>query len=630
LRTLSEIRFRLRQEAANAWMYVRPPRLPRDLPDRPRLDCLPDPAATADAIRNTPWSSELLKRADEILAQRTPLFGYTIDTGPVTQWRRDPIGGRETPPDYFRRIPFLDTSRAGDHKIIWELNRHQHLVVLAQAYRLSGRDEFLPEIRAQLESWFEQNPFGRGINWTSALEVAFRGLSWIWIYHLAGEGLGAACRARLREGLYQHGCHLEFNLSVYYSPNTHLLGEALALFAIGLAFPELPRSAKWRRCGAGWMESQIEAQVRPDGSYFEQSTYYHVYALDMLLFYALLAQPGPAFLDRLRAMARYLWALLGPQGTIPCLGDDDGGRMFHPYGERRQFGRASLSACAVLLDEDFPRTLEAQQPLAAWWIGPRAMARAQPGWRAWQGAELFRDAGVAIVSRGENHSIVDTRAFGWGNAGHGHAHALSLVERHGDREILIDPGTYTYVADPRWRDCFRGTAAHNTVRVDGLDQADPAGPFAWRNFPSTRVIEWSGDAAEPLLRAECRNRGMVHTREFFWVAEGRWVIVDRVDGPPGEHLVEQFWHFATEADRSLLCFSEPVERLEGDESGWRSPVFGQKQPAPVYRAQRRGTLPMVLAAAFDPLGRFRAMQVNAAAVEVEMTDGTKLRFALRG
>src|SRR5204862_2359493 len=138
---------------------------------------------------------------DQILAHRTPLFGYTIDTGPVTQWRRDPIGGCETPADYFRRVPFMDTARAGDHKIIWELNRHQHLVVLAKAYRLSRREEFLSEIRAQLESWFEQNPFGRGINWTSALEVAFRALSWIWIYLLLGDGMVDVFLLRLREDL---------------------------------------------------------------------------------------------------------------------------------------------------------------------------------------------------------------------------------------------------------------------------------------------------------------------------------------------------------------------------------------------------------------------------------------------
>jgi hypothetical protein len=59
-------------------------------------------------------------------------------------------------------------------------------------------------------------------------------------------------------------------------------------------------------------------------------------------------------------------------------------------------------------------------------------------------------------------------------------------------------------------------------------------------------------------------------------------------------------------------------------------VFGQKQPAPVYRARRLGTLPVVMAAAFDPLGRFRAMQVDAERVEIEMTDASKMRFPLRG
>src|SRR5258706_5735389 len=158
-------------------MYLHTPRAPRDLADHPKLDCLPDPTVASAAIRDTSSAGELISLAEKILAHRTPLFGYTIESGPEIAWRRDPIGGCETPPDYFRRIPFLDTARTGDHKLIWELNRHQHLVVLAQAHRLTGRDEFVAEIRAQLESWFLQNPFGAGINWTSALEVAFRALS---------------------------------------------------------------------------------------------------------------------------------------------------------------------------------------------------------------------------------------------------------------------------------------------------------------------------------------------------------------------------------------------------------------------------------------------------------------------
>jgi hypothetical protein len=622
VRSAAEIAFRLRQEAANAWAYLHPPQLPRGLPDRTGLDCLPNPAPVVEAIRGTPYSQELIRLAEEILVHKFSLLGYTIETGGEVAWRRDYVHDVESPLGYARRISDLGVERTGDLKIVWELNRHQHLVVLAQAWRLTRREEFVAEIRAQLESWTAQNPCGSGINWASALEVAFRALSWIWTYHLAGEALGAETRAHLREGLYRHGRHLERNLSVYYSPNTHLLGEALALFAIGRAFPDFPGAARWRECGVRWVEGQIDVQVRADGTYFEQSTYYHVYALDMLLFYAVLAKPGPAVLDRLRDMARYLWALLGPCGAIPFLGDDDGGRLFHPYGDRSRFGRATLAASAVLLDQDFPRSLEDVVPIAAWWVGPQAIERAQPGWRPWQGAELFRDAGVAIVSRGAAQTIVDTRAFGSGRAGHSHAHALTLVERSTEGEILIDPGTYAYAADAEWRNRFRGTSAHNTVRVDGLDQADPAGPFGWRNLPSTRVIEWRPD----FLHAECRCRGIVHRRQIFWLPEGRWVVVDRVEGPPGEHVVEQFWHLAPEADRALLCFADPVDT----EAGWASPVFGQKHAAPVLVVRRRGSLPMVMAAAFDPKGRCRKVFVRADALEIELTDTAKLLLPLRG
>src|SRR5262249_34115124 len=152
------------------------------------------------------------------------------------RWRRDYVSGRESGLEYFRRIPYLDFSRAGDHKIIWELNRHQHLVALAQAHLFSGEESVLRDLWSQLGSWLEQNPFCRGMNWTSALEVAFRALSWAWIEHLAGSRMPEALRRPWLRSFYQHGQYLEYNLSVYFSPNTHLQGEALALHVLGVLF----------------------------------------------------------------------------------------------------------------------------------------------------------------------------------------------------------------------------------------------------------------------------------------------------------------------------------------------------------------------------------------------------------
>jgi hypothetical protein len=78
----------------------------------------------------------------------------------------------------------------------------------------------------------------------------------------------------------------------------------------------------------------MDRQVRPDGSHFEQSTYYHLYALDMFLFHAIVFKPSARYCAALTRLAEYLDALAGAGQSLPLLGADDGGRFFHPYGPR--------------------------------------------------------------------------------------------------------------------------------------------------------------------------------------------------------------------------------------------------------------------------------------------------------
>src|SRR5581483_7988007 len=111
----------------------------------------------------------------------------------------------------------------------------------------------------------------------------------IWIYHFVGAEMPEVFRRKFLTGLYRHGLHLAENLSIYFSPNTHLLGEAVALQALGTLFPQFPHAHKWRECGRALVEAQLEFQVQQDGSHFEQSSYYHIYALDLFIFSYLLA-----------------------------------------------------------------------------------------------------------------------------------------------------------------------------------------------------------------------------------------------------------------------------------------------------------------------------------------------------
>jgi hypothetical protein len=631
LRSLPEILFRLKQEAGNAMLLARPGTSLRQFEGR----C---PRPVPERVRGTPFAAEVERLAGAVLEHRFPLLGLTVETGPEIAWRRDYVSGIESPPSYFRLLRYLDPARVGDHKVVWELNRLQHLTLLAQAFLLTDRAAFLDEIVRQWESWHASNPFLRGMNWASALEVAFRALSWMWVDLFAGDRLPAGFRRRFLASLYSHGLYLERNLSVYFSPNTHLLGEAVALHALGVLFPSWPRSRQWEATGGRIAGEEILRQVRDDGSHFEQSSYYHVYALDFFLLHHTLARQTPGhYLERLTRMAEYLDAITGPCGDLPLIGDDDGGRVFHPYGPRERFGRATLATCAAALKRPvWLRDAGDLLPQAAWWLGERAWEL--PGPRPAAGSSrLFPDAGAAVLAAGDVHIVFDAGPMGAGTAGHGHADALSLVVRAGGQEILIDPGTYTYVGDARRRDWFRSTAAHNTVRIDGLDQARPAGPFRWAEKPAVELLAWRTGPESDAVDALCQYRGFRHRRRLLFARPHVLFVLDEIDGPAGAHEIEQFWHagqvvaspgpgcFRIGGRAALiLCGRAHAQAAEAGEHGWRSHVFAALEPAPVIRAAVTGELPIRLAAALDFSGG-----PTPARLRVEENAG-QIRLALDG
>jgi hypothetical protein len=606
MRSAGELYFRLRQETANLRLYLAPPRL-ASMAHVPLA--LPDSNAVAGFLRGSPYAEEMEILADQIVAGKLPILGITLDFD--GRWRRDPIHAIESAANYFRRIPYLDATATGDHKIIWEFNRHQHWVALAQASLLTGRPEFLQTIERQFESWVSENPYLRGINWTSALEVAFRTMSWIWVYHLVGSQMSDAWRTRFVEQLYRHGCYLEYNFSVYFSPNTHLLGEAVALHALGVLFPMFPRSKRWRQQGGAWVEREIAAQVREDGSHFEQSSYYHVYTLDMVLTWFLLEGRPERFRPKIERMAEYLHALMGAEGRLPFLGDDDGGRWFHPYGPRDKFGRATLATCSLLFDRaDWPCEGEDMAEQAAWWLGPSTAAARQAKTPQ---SRLFADAGVAVLRAGDVQVIAKAGPLGAGSAGHSHADALSIIARNGDEDILIDPGTFTYVGDAEARTWFRQTAAHSTVTIDGAGQAATAGPFRWTGRPAVEILRWTSKPENDFLDAVCRYRGLTHRRRFLMLRPaGLLIVADELSGPAGAHIAEQFWHLGIDpiflggqawriGSRTVLTIA-PGSDVEL-QSGWRSPAFGVREEAPVLCARRQSEFPIRMAAAIDFSGR---------------------------
>ena len=598
MRSFRELSFRLRQEAANGLLYFSPPNLKLEAVSP--LAVLPVPSAVGDALRDSEYARDLVAMADEIVHGRIPVLGKLVDYGPTLAWRRDPQRGIETPGKYFRLIPYLDLATAGDHKLIWEINRHQHLVLLAQAFVLAGRDEYFDTVVRQLQHWWAENQFQRGINWTSALEVGFRALSWMWIWHLVGAKMSASFRQRFLAELYRHGLHLEYNLSIYFSPNTHLLGEAAALHALGRLFPGFPRADRWRKLGREIVGEHMHSCVKSDGSYFEQSTYYHVYALDMFAFHAVLEDVPESYRDGLARMAEFLASITNASGDLPFLGDDDGGRFFSPYGLRSRFARATLATSSLSRGKRFFAYSQRDvDEIALWWIGPERCQTSDDVLEIH--SRRFEDSGIVVMRRGAVCALFDAGPFGPWGAGHSHSDTLSLVVNSGGQEVLIDSGTYSYM-DPEWRGAFRGSSAHNTIRIDARDQGTPAGPFRWAQKPEVSLLEFVSDAGRDRAVALCRYQGFSHARTVEFLNGNEFEIVDQIDGPAGEHEIEQLWHFAlspTELTPGTWSIGDIAEfTVDGGklEDGWRSRCFGSKEVISVVAVRRRTTLPIALRA----------------------------------
>ena len=271
-------------------------------------------------------------------------------------------------------MPYLDPA-IGDHKIIWELNRHQHWLALGRALWLTGDARYGQRMIDELDDWLAANPPLMGINWASMLELGFRSMSWIWGLHfLLGATAPRTAAPRTTApgspwlvdmfvALDRQLTHIEQNLSIYFSPNTHLTGEALALYVAGVALPELAGSRRWRDTGRRILLDEIDRQILPDGGHAERSTHYHRYTLDFYLMALLTARrDGDAdaerrFTDACRRLAEFARAMADANGRLPLIGDDDGGMLWPFAGRECADVRDSLDVAAVAAGAACPGTM---------------------------------------------------------------------------------------------------------------------------------------------------------------------------------------------------------------------------------------------------------------------------------
>jgi hypothetical protein len=575
-----------------------------------------------------------LEQAARVRSHQFEFFGRQLQYADDIDWQADPDTGRRWPPVYHRDVPVHQGDAGfGDVKDVWELNRQQFLIDLGKAYFLAGDDRDLAAMRGLVRSWISGNPYATGVNWSCALEPAFRVFSWLWAYYLTVEALDEEFHLEWLAAFHDHGRFLSTHLEYYSSPYNHLIGEAAALYMLGTCFPEFRQSERWRHQGRLVLEQRLGSQFYEDGGSVEQSTFYHhatvgFYLLALLIARAAGEELSPAVRAAVERGIAFSTALQQPDGTTPRIGGADDGkpiRMEHlPLWDFRPYQAIG----AVLFDRrDFKSAAGRFPEDALWLLGPDALDRfdALPSGGRTAAAQAPSASGY-VVMRSDRSPDADYVCFDCGeqaagmrtdgvpNAMHGHADCLSIIAWLGGRPVLVDSGFYSYNCGGAWEAHFRETAAHSTARVDGRDQARHIGKMAWSH--SYRAV-LEGSAVEPpvfwvLGSHDGYSRGpegIVHRRAVSLRPGAYLLIYDEFVGR-GEHLFEVNYQFAP---GSLDSVDDRCARFDGfaeiawtgsvpwtsdirnggasPDQGWIASSLGVKAPAPRLRLQARGTGP---------------------------------------
>ena len=617
--SVAEIGYRVRQAARtkmarSAVRRAAPAPLPRarsfDVQGAPALDPL-----QVDA---------LLAEADRVCAGHVVLFAdRSFDVGVPTVWNRDPDSGITGPAVFAGDIAIDRQELVGDIKHVWELNRHLHLVRLAQAWSVSGEVRWLHALEQQLRSWLDQCPPLQGPNWTSPLEMGIRLVNWALLWQLVGgEGSslfagesGQRLRADWLDSIHAHCRTIARNLSRHSSANNHLIGELAGLFVGASVWPCWKESGNWMEQARRELEQQARLQYSLDGVNREQAFAYHVFSAEFLFVAGLVGQATGVPFSRnywgvLQRALRFLRSVRDVGGHVPMVGDADDGIVF-----RLDAAGSDRAAQLLALGDTVFGGAPDKHPGVRWLLhalpGRRPDADAHEPDTGW----AFPDGGYFLFGShfgapDEIKGMLDCGPLGYlGIAAHGHADALSMTLSVAGEEVLVDPGTYSYWQDQKWRDYFRGTSSHNTVRIDGRDQSVSGGRFIWLRKARASIERMPTSPHEFDFRGSHDGYARLsdpvrHVRSVrFDAASSTLTVRDEVAGKK-PHPMELFWHFAPELNVRLTSTGlhvrgkrfalqmqasgadlklELVRGAENPPLGWYSRCYESKQPCDVLR-----------------------------------------------
>lgn len=483
------------------------------------------------------------------LFESLDLFGIFDYQKYKTNWNAGFQTDNKWPSDDFSyNIPISQREDIGDIRTNWELNRHFQFVGLAKNYYVTGEQKYLNELFTLFEDWNNKNYFLHGVQWTSAMEVAIRIVSWSYMYTFVEKAGGPReYLDKVANGIKIMASYILMHRARYSSANNHLIVEMLGIGVAGVLFA----CDKWVDYSVKVLTEELPRQNYPDGVNKEMSLHYQTFVMESYgVMAVLLRRNGRSipniWFEYLENMSKFVADCCGDYGEVVVFGDNDEGKILDFSGCLGNHYQYVLQLMSIVLskkytDSDIVENIN--------WIATndeldeyRNKVCYQPGL-----VSHYKQGGYTIL-RSKNRKIligVDHAELGFGSiAAHGHCDALSIQLFYEGKPVLVDSGTYNYHAPKDIRNRIRSTKAHNTIYVDGVEQAEMRGPFLFDRRYSIKSNEIIYDGHIAIIDSTISYNGITHNRKVKYDFVDKLYISDYVYGIKSGFF--QMWNFSSD------------------------------------------------------------------------------------
>ena len=565
----------------------------------------------------------VVQEAEAIVQGHIGVFGTgVVDIGRPASWVDNPASGTRYPDgEHWTNIPSL-SPELGDIKYVWEPARATYTFTLVRAFAASGKQVYADAFWELFDEWDAANRPEMGPHWMCAQEMSLRCLAWMFGLHAFGDN--GACNpdrlVRMIGQLRHHGRHIErFH---WYARkclrNDHAVCEGVGLFSLGVLLPFLGEAERWRGIGLQTVVQECDRQVYDDGSYIQHSNNYARAVAQLLSWAFAIAHANDVALpeslsERARRLSEFLLAMQDSvSGRVPNYGSSDGALIFPLSSCDHTDFRSAVAALLAGLGEASPYRAGAWDEETAWFCGPDFVAKARrkdasPPVARQPSATRFDSGGYYVLRGPRVHGVIRCtdyrhRPF--------QADMLHLDVWYNGFNVLIDPGTYQYNVEDRWKRYFAGTESHNTVSVDGCDQMTMGPRFLCFDWTRGQLNDFDDQAGSRVFDGEHSGYQPVIHRRRVTLANDVFLVEDWLSGDTATHCFRLHWlanDFAVDphedgaritlpdglklrlAVRAAAPWSGGWSRGEEERArGWQSSHYGERVPASSFACMVEG------------------------------------------